>query len=539
MPLTRRQFNQIAAAIAVPSVISTASAEQNQETDVCVYGATAGGVMAAVAAAKDGWKVTVIEPSRWVGGMTGGGLDHVDWGREEAVGGSTRGILKQELDDAGYRDVLGKLVEQHGIRVVFEHRLRAVRKRDATIKAIDLDYAPPDKTGCPIAKPEKEKAITVAAKVFIDCSYEGDLMAGAGVSYTWGRESREQYKESLAGVRPNLWVYDIDPYEKPGDPKSGLLPLLQDVEMKPPGAADKLTMGYCFRYKFTNDESGWPIDAPADYNPHDFEIFRRGFKQGIDVSRQRKMKELGKILEQRGSLYLMRTGNIIRSLMTTTVFGCNSAYPDGDWAVRSAIWRFHQDYLRGLTHFLRTDPSVPDALREKALKIRLRRGSFDTTQGWPHQLYVREARRMVSDYVVTQYDLAGKKAPNDPVGLASYGVDDFPYATYAFEERIALSGGEFSVMHLPGPHSGIYRIPYRAIRPRKTECHNLLVPVCVSASHIAMTSIRMEPVWMILGESAGTAASLGLRANVAVQDVDYATLRRRLLAWDHRLEIPN
>jgi NADPH-dependent 2,4-dienoyl-CoA reductase/sulfur reductase-like enzyme len=211
--LTRRQFGQLT--VGSLALASTALAEETSANvltaDVCIYGGTASGVMAAVAAAKDGWRVTIVEPSRWLGGMTGGGLDHVDWGREEAVGGSTRAILKRELDDADYRKVLGHLVEEHSIQVIYEHRLGVVRKRNAAIEAIDLDYAPPDKTGCPIGEPEKKNARTVAAKVFIDCSYEGDLMAKAGVSYTWGRESKDRYNESLAGVRPNLWEYKIDP----------------------------------------------------------------------------------------------------------------------------------------------------------------------------------------------------------------------------------------------------------------------------------------------------------------------------------------
>jgi len=359
------------------------------------------------------------------------------------------------------------------------------------------------------------------------------------VSYTWGRESREQYGESLAGVRPNLWEYEIDPYRTPGDPDSGLLPLLQDVEMKQLGSADKLTMAYCFRCKFTTDENGWPLDPPDDYDPFNYEIFRRAFAGGVNLMLQRKMRgELGEITEQRSKPYLMKTGNLVRSLLTTTVYGCNSAYPDGDWATRSAIWKFHQTHLRGLTQFLRTDPLVPDELRNIAMQIRLKRGPFDETQGWPHQLYVREARRMISDYVVTQHDLAGKKSPKDSIGLASYGVDDFPYATYAHNGGVALSGGEFSILYLPGPHNGIYRIPYSAIRPCKDECTNLLVPVCASASHIAMTSIRMEPVWMILGESAGVAASLALKQKTTVQEVDVGALSKRLSELSQRLDLP-
>ncbi|MDA0323910.1 MAG: FAD-dependent oxidoreductase [Verrucomicrobia bacterium] len=532
--LNRRNFAKLTAASLVAPMAASAS---EQHTDLCVYGATASGIMTAVTASKDGWKVTIIESSRWLGGMTGGGLDHVDWGREEAVGGSTRPILERELGDAGYRELFQQMLAEHGVEVIYEHRLNAVRKAGTTIEAIELDHAPPDETGCPVAEPQTARALTIAAKVFVDCSYEGDLMAAAGVSCTWGRESRDEYGESLAGVRPNLWEYAIDPYRTPGDPDSGLLPLLQDVEVNPLGAADKLTMGYCFRYKFTTEGNGWPLDPPEDYDPFDYEIFRRAFAGGVNLMAQRKMRfELGEITEQRSKPYLMNTGNLVRSLLTTTVYGCNAGYPDGDWATRSAIWKFHQTHLCGLTHFLRTDPAVPDELRAIATQVRLRPGPFDQTRGWPHQLYVREARRMISDYVVTQHDMAGTKSPKDSVGLASYGVDDFPYATYAHNGGIALSGGEFSILYLPGPHNGIYRIPYSAIRPRARECTNLLVPLCVSASHIAMTSIRMEPVWMILGESAGVAASMAMKDRIPVQDVEYAELAERLRELKQRLE---
>ncbi len=533
--INRRNFAKLtAASLVAPSAANAAG----RHADLCVYGATASGIMTAVAASRDGWKVTIVEPSRWLGGMTGGGLDHVDWGREEAVGGSTRPILERELGDAGYRDFFQHLLSDHGVDVIFEHRLGSVRKSGTTIAAIELDHAPPDQTGCPVAKPKTPRALTIEAKMFVDCSYEADLMAASGVSYTWGRESRDEYGETLAGVRPNLWEYDIDPYRTPGDPDSGLLPLLQNVEIGPLGSADKLVMGYCFRYKFTTEENGWPLDPPDNYDPFDYEIFRRAFKGGVNLMLQRKMRsEFGEIIEQRSKPYLMKTGNLVRSLLTTTEFGCNTEYPDGDWATRSAIWKFHQTHLRGLTHFLRTDPSVPDELGNIATQIRLRREPFDESQGWPHQLYVREARRMVSDYVVTEHDMAGKRLPKDSVGLASYGVDDFPYATYAHNGGVALSGGEFSILYFPGPHNGIYRIPFSAIRPRASECTNLLVPVCVSASHIAMTSIRMEPVWMILGESAGVAASMAMKEGIAIQDVDYPKLAERLRGLNQRLEV--
>ena len=533
--LTRRTFHQLSLATAsMPFAAHAASSEASH--DICIYGATASGIMAAVTASQRGHRVVIVEPTGHIGGMTGGGLDAIDWGIESSVGGSTRSILKQELNDQGYRDLFQQMLRKHRVKVIHQHRLARVHKRDNVIEAIELDYAPVDPTGCPVAEPTEKSAIIVTARLFIDCTYEGDLMAQAGVSCTWGRESRNTYDESLAGVRPNLWVYDIDAWNTPGDPSSGLLPLIQGVAPQPIGSADKLTMGYCFRYKFTYDENGWPLNTPEDYNPNDYEMFRRGFTQGINFRMNRKMKELGKVEEYRSRPFQMRTGNLSRSLLTTTIFGCNADYPNGDWADRSRIWKFHQTYLCGLLEFLRTDPSVPDEFKPIAQKLRLRRLAFDDTQGWPHQLYVREARRMISDYTITQHDLAGQTSPNDSIGLASYGVDDWPYATYEFEGKVALSGGEFSTLRLGGPHNGVYRIPYRSIRPRQEECSNLLVPVCVSASHIAMTSIRMEPVWMILGESAGVAASLALRDDSPVQAVKVPELQQELLKLNQRLD---
>ncbi|MDP6114391.1 MAG: FAD-dependent oxidoreductase, partial [Planctomycetota bacterium] len=267
------------------------------EADVCVYGGTASGVMAALAAEKEGSKVILIEPSRWLGGMTGGGINHLDWGKGNTVGGSTYKILMEGLKDQTrahrgnavrgignkeYRERFKKAVEGRGITVIYDHRLGKVDLEDSTIdsptrrrpialhestaennegnsiRSITLDYAPVDETGCPIPEPKKRNVVTVSAKVFIDCSYEGDLLAMSGVNYTWGRESREHYNESLAGVRPSLWVHDIDPYVEPGKPESGLIPFVQDRQIGPEGSADSLTMGYCYRYEFDMSGKGIP-----------------------------------------------------------------------------------------------------------------------------------------------------------------------------------------------------------------------------------------------------------------------------------------
>ena len=279
------------------------------KADVCVYGGTASGVMAALAAEKEGSRVILVEPTRCLGGMTGGGINHLDWGKGETVGGSTYKILMEGLKDQKrahgghakhgignkqYRERFKKLVEDQGITVIYDHRVGKVQVGDETInkptrqqpitmaekipsknknnsiQSIILDYAPVDETGCPIPEPKKRNVITVSAKVFIDCSYEGDLLSMSGVRYTWGRESREHYDESLAGVRPSLWVHDIDPYVEPGNPESGLIPFVQDRKIGPLGSADALSMGYCFRYEFDTSGQGIPIPEPKNYDPAEF-----------------------------------------------------------------------------------------------------------------------------------------------------------------------------------------------------------------------------------------------------------------------------
>ena len=296
-------------------------------------------------------------------------------------------------------------------------------------------------------------------------------------------------------------------------------------------------MGYSFRWKFTLDKKQIPLDPPDDYDPRTFELYRRAFTQKINVN-GRRMRKLGVYEETPGGVHTPDTGNLTRSLVAPTVYGCNAAYPDGNWPTRARIWKFHQDFMRGMTHFLRTDPSAPEKLKNRAAAVGFAPGQFDDTGGWPHQLYVREARRMISSYVVTQKDMEGTTDPSDSVGLASYGVDDWPYAMHPLDGQVALQGGDFSILYLEEKYRGIYKIPYRAITPHERECRNLFVPVCCSASHIAMTSIRMEPVWMNLAEAAGVAASMAIHSNLAVQRVDYVRLRPKLRDLSLKLDRP-
>ena len=536
------------------------------QADVCVYGGTASGVMAALAAKKEGANVILIEPTRYLGGMTGGGIHHLDWGKGDTVGGSTYKMLTEGIKDQNrrtsvslngvgnkeYRERFRKAIDTAGIKVIYEHRLGKVqvggktiehptrqkpnalgedfssKLKENSIHSIILDYAPVDETGCPPPQPKQSSVIKVSAKVFIDCSYEGDLLAQSGVSYTWGRESREHYNESLAGVRPSLWVHDIDPYLKPGNPKSGLIPFVQDRQIGPLGSADDLTMGYCFRYEFDMSGKGIPIPEPVDYDPAEFELYRRALNGNVDIFSSRKMRFTLNLKEAKKHPFV-GGANLNRNIMASTAYGCNVDYPNGDWATRSRIWKFHQEFLSKIVHFAKTDPSSPKSLQNYAKRLTFRRGPFDETGGWPNQLYVRQARRMVSSYVVSQNDIAGKTNPAHPVGLASYGVDDWPYAVVVEDGKVAVQGGEFSIIYLDGgKYNGSYKIPYESIVPTKGECDNLIVPVCVSASHIAFTSLRMEPVWMILGESAGVAAAIAVDGGISVQDVSYETLRPKL-----------
>ncbi|HEX3131989.1 MAG TPA: FAD-dependent oxidoreductase [Planctomycetota bacterium] len=520
-------------AFVIATCLGVRAAEPALHVDVCVYGATASGVAAALAASQEGRSVVVIEPSRWLGGMTGGGIRQIDWGKPGTIGGLARTIFADGKDDPYYRTLFVDLLRRADVPVLYEHRIGRVIRDGTRITTLVCDYAPPDRYGTPPANPTTPGARTVTPQVVIDASYEGDVLALAGVSYTYGRESRSAYGETLAGVRPALAVYDIDPYIRPGDPSSGLLPTVQDMSAAAEGDADHLTMAYCFRWKVSEAADRLPFGEPEHYDPAWYEVLRRGFANHIDMGKGRRMRRLDEYESENGSFF---SNNSSRALIALSVAGSNRDYPNGDWATRSRIWAFHREYTRGVMHFLKTDPVVPAALRERAQRSGLQRGLFDETDGWPHQLYVREARRLLGDYVLTQHDLAGATAPHDAIALGSYGVDDWPYATVARAGKVVVQGGEFSILRLSGPHDGVYRIPYRCLTPRAQECSNLLVPVCLSASHIAMTSTRMKPVWTITGESAGVAAALACAHATSVQTVPYAALRARLLARGQKLD---
>lgn len=519
------------------------------EVDVCIYGGTDAGILAAVAVAREGRSVTVIEPSRWLGGMTGGGIGTTDFGDRRALGGLTREFFFPKdgahpdplgAEQAGFqvkdknwtstqreqRERFHDLVAKHRIPVLYEHRIVRAQKEGARLESITVEKAAPGGYGCPIADALPGSERTIRAGMFLDCTYEGDLMARSGVSYAWGRESAAEYGESRAGVQhAGLVSVKIDPWVTPGVPESGLLPDVRDIRGFDKGDADTLSMGYSFRFKLIEDvfltlstdpANGLPLPpAPPDYHPARYELVARAYEAGAQGDPP--------------NIPIGKDGNTQRNwLVTTSPYGLNEGYPDGDYAARARIWRAHFDWTVGLLHFCATSERVPASVREWMQSVRLDRDEFPDTDGWPHQLYIRIGRRMLGRYISTQQDCEGQRPPvEDSIAMGSYGIDYFPTCWSWVNGYVITEGGNHGSGVTPAP----YGIAYRSITPRAEECGNLLVPVCSSASYIAMSSIRMEPVYMMLGESAGVAACAAIEQNLGVQDIDVFQLQAKLRGY--------
>jgi hypothetical protein len=484
--------------------------------DVCVYGGTAGGLAAAFAASEGGRSVVVVEPSRWLGGMTGGGIGTTDFGRfPDSVGGLARSFFEgagQIGQQRRHRRRFASMVAERGITVLFEHRLADARLVSGRIASIDLEHAPPAADGCPAAFAAPGGApVRVRATVFIDAGYEGDLMARAGVRHVVGRESASAYSETYGGIRPPR-IVPIDPYVIPGDAASGLLPGLRPDAGGAVGDADGSTMSYNFRMQFSPDPNGRvPFDRPEGYDPARYELVARAYALP------------GAAIKPAYQFYNRHEANDDRTVpLSIGIVGDHAGYPDGSYAERSRIWAAAAAHTRGLLHFLRTDLRVPAEVRAEMEGLGYWRDEFPDTGGWPHQLYVRTARRMLADYVVTQHDLENRTRVTDGIGLGNYFIDVYYCRRYPSQGGVAIEG---DIIHQIG---GPYPIPYRAIVPARGSCPNLIVPVCCSTSHIACSSVRMEPIYMVLGEAAGVAASQAIAGGVDVQEVDVAKLQGEL-----------
>lgn len=537
------------------------------DAEVCVYAATPSGILAAVAVRREGRSVVIVEPGRWVGGVLGAGLKPMqDCPNYNATGGLTRELLKtlgrpewsdgkpgdgkvalSKMSPKDVREDFAALLKRWDVRVIHDHRIARCERSGARIESAVFDRAPFDALGCPVGVPEARDALRVTAKVFIDASYEGDLLARAGVSYRVGREAAAEYGEPYAGVQPPMEEAPIDPFVVPGRPESGLLKWVEKDHGRPVGAADEYTQAYNYRYYTTSDPAHRvPLTAPEGYKPETFELVGRYVAHLAATVKE--PEELHKRLvgifpgwKNSGEWNYQRN-----SLFSQSPVGVSHLYADGDDEMRARIWKLHQDYLRGLHAFMSTDPRVPEAYRQEVAALGLDRRHHPETQGWPHQLYVRVGRRMLGRYTVTAHDVHNRSQVDDPVALAQYGIDTYPARRIWFERDgkvwVGLEGKMF-VGGSRGPTNVPYPIPYRALTPKAEECANLLVPVSFSASHLGYASARMEPVFMICGESAGIAACRALSEGRAVQEIDAAAFRAALLragqklTWDPAVDV--
>ncbi|MBX7106403.1 MAG: FAD-dependent oxidoreductase [Gemmataceae bacterium] len=481
--------------------------------DVCVYGGTPGGVAAATQAARMGKSVILLCFRRHVGGMTSSGLTATDVGNEKAIGGISRefyrrvGKLRGYMPSEAERTFLTLLAEAK-VRVCFEHRLKAVTKEGTQILGLTCD-----------------NGRTVRARMFIDASYEGDLLAAAGVRYHVGREANSQYGETINGIQlrdKHQFLAKVDPYRIPGKPESGLLWGISDAAIGNAGDGDKSVQAYCFRMWLTNGADRVAFPKPADYQRDRYQLLLRYMKAAPNAKWNFSVPY--------GPFELHAGDCNNNGGFSTDMIGVNHGWPEGDYALREKLFQDHVTYQQGLVWFIANDPEIPEATRTQLNKWGLPPGEFPETDHWPHELYVREGRRMISDYVMTESDCLSKRICTDPVGLAAYNMDSHNCRRIVVDGAVKNEGDV--QIGCPKP----YPISYRSIVPKVDECTNLLVPVCLSSSHISYGSIRMEPVFMVLGQSAGTAASMAIDARKPVQQVDYAKLRYRLLDDKQALE---
>lgn len=491
-------------------LLSSAAYAQKQ-VDICVYGGTSGGVMAAVAAKRMGKSVVLVEPGKHVGGMTTGGLGLTDIGNKYAISGLSldfyrrlglyyghfeQWIFEPHVAENLYQSYL----KEANVPVLYEQRIRSAKKDKTTLKEITLETA-------------GGKTQTIRAAMFIDCSYEGDLMAKAGVSYTVGREANSQYNETYNGVQlmhGHQLPDGIDPYRTPGKPESGLVWGIGTDNLAPTGAGDKKVQAYNYRICLSkNPANQIPITKPADYDPARYELVLR-------IMEKKPWKTL-----QDGFIWSLmpndKTDINNRNGFSTDMIGANYDYPEASYEKRAEIIRQHESYTKGLLYFVGHDPRVPEEIRNQMLQWGYPKDEYTDNGGWSPQLYVREARRLVGDYIMTQANCQGKEVVEDGVGLAAYTMDSHNCQRLVIEKdgvKMVKNEGNVEVGGFPP-----YPISYRSLIPKATECGNLLVPVCMSASHIAYGSIRMEPVFMVLAQSASVAASLAIDKKQTVQQI--------------------
>ena len=513
------------------------------DCDVAVYGGTPAGVTAAIQAARMGKKPVLLSFDQHVGGMTSGGLTATDIGNRASIGGLAQEFYARIGRISNFRpseaeSLFLKMLDEAGVPVLLQRCLQSVEIRDGRLVSATM-----------------ETGETIKAAMFVDATYEGDLLAAANVSYRVGREPAGAYGEALAGQWQNVsWsnVYQfcrlpLSPYVEPGDPETGLLPEISSELPGKLGEGDFKVQAYNFRMYLTDKEGKIPFPKPRGYEPGRYALLARF----LNVDPRIRWTLNYTTAPMTDGPVQMRIGDSNNAgSFSSDYVGGNYRWPDGTYEpssfaalppprrgvpmplselyeLREWIFQDHVNYQQGLMYFLATDPRVPETLRDRVNRFGLDPREFQETGWWPHQLYVREGRRMVSEYVMTQANCEWKRTVDDSVGLASYAMD-----SHFCQRVVAEEDGKKTVRNEGGFGHGCrgpYPVSYRSIVPKREECANLLVPVCLSSSHVAYGSIRMEPVFMILGQSAGTAAALAIDEGVAVQEVSYDKLGRRLL----------
>jgi hypothetical protein len=541
--------------------LSNIFAQKNKDYDVVIYGGTSAGIASAIQTSRIGKSVVIIEPTNRLGGLTTGGLGQTDIGNKHIVGGISREFYQhirryydnpenwkwqrqEDYSDSGQTKtdkgeeamwtfepsaaltVYEQMLIPEKIDIVYGERLN--RESGVTLE---------DKR---IISIEMESGSKYTGKMFIDATYEGDLMAAAGVSYHVGREPNSQYGETLNGVQANRFhptlkrrisnnginhnfVDRVDPYIVKGDPSSGLLPYIIEGGPGVEGDGDKGLQAYCFRMTLTDHpENRIPFRKPDNYNDLNYELLFRNYEAG-----ETSIPWINSSMPNR------KTDTNNRRGFSTDFIGQNHAYPEASYEERERIIQAHRDYQQGLMWSLAYHPRIPQKIRDEVSRWGTCKDEYEEgSNGWQQQLYIREARRMISDYVMTQKNCERIEIADDPVGMGAYGMDSHHVQRYVDANGFVQNEGNVESGTLPP-----YPISFRSIVPKKEECSNLLVPVCISSSHIAFGSIRMEPVFMILGQSAATAACQAIDAKKAIQEIDYSKLRQQLLKDRQILEV--
>jgi hypothetical protein len=551
MPVMMRRTAVVIGCFLVALASPPASGDDSVfRADVVIYGGTSAGVAGALQVARMGKSVIVIEPTDHLGGLTTNGLGATDSGRKETIGGISREFYRRVQDH--YRDpaawplqdpgepegkgggpifnakadamwvfepkvaqsIMDAMAAESGARLFFNERLdraKGVAMKDGRLTAITM-----------------ESGKRFEGAMFLDATYEGDLLAAAGVSYHVGREANSVYGETLNGVQKtqmkgHLFTKPVDPYLVPGDPASGLVARVSSEPPGEDGAGDARIQAFNFRMCMSNDaRNRAPFPKPEGYDEKEYELLFRNFEAG-DL----------RLPWSPGMMPNHKTDTNNYGAFSTDNIGMNYAYAEASHEERTRIVKEHVVYQQGLMWTLANHPRVPEVIREAMKLWGLAADEFVGNGNWPRQIYVREARRMISDYVVTEQDCRRVRVAEDSVGLGSYNMDSHNVQRYVTADGKVQNEGDVQVS--PG---GPYVVSYRSIVPKKGQAANLLVPVCVSSSHIAFGSIRMEPVFMILGQSAATAAVMAMEQGIAVQDLSYAALRERLVADGQVLDLP-